>query len=166
MSVHTATQSPARPASAPSPLVVTFRVARQVYALPLAAVLQVVRLPALTIIPEAPPELCGLLNLRGDFVPVLDARTVLGEPPAVALESQIIVLRAAGESSFGLLVDEVDSVRHCPAGSFAPLAQGSDLLIGMLRERDHAAMMLDPVALAARATGGEAYRFAGTPASM
>jgi purine-binding chemotaxis protein CheW len=154
MSLNTALQSPNRMPPGAAQLVVAFRVARQMYALPLAAVLQVVRLPALTMMPEAPPELCGLLNLRGDFVPVLDARAVLGEPPAVTLESQIIVLRAADESSFGLLVDEVDSVRHYSAGSFAPLAQGSDLLVGMLRERDQAAMVLDPQALAARASRG------------
>lgn len=135
------------------PLVVTFRVARQIYALPLAAVLQVVRLPALTVVPDAPRGQCGLLNLRGSFLPVLDARTILGEPAAAALESHVIVLTAGapgGAAALGLLVDEVDTVRRFPPGSFAPLGGASQIVTGILRERDEAAVVLDPDALAAR----------------
>jgi purine-binding chemotaxis protein CheW len=135
------------------PLVVTFRVGRQVYALPLATVLQVVRLPALTMVPDAPPAHCGLLNLRGAFLPVLAARSLLGEPELATLDNHVIVL-ATGEAdvpALGLLVDEVDAVRRYQPGSFAALAGSSDLVIGVLRDRDEAAVVLDPEALAARA---------------
>jgi purine-binding chemotaxis protein CheW len=133
-----------------APLVVTFKVGRQTYALPLDAVLQVVRLPALTVVPDAPPTLCGLLNLRGTFVPVLNGRVMLGEPPAADLTSQVLVL-GVGVPTHSLLVDEVDAVRRFPSASFAPFVDGSALVLGLLRDRDEAVVVLDPEALAARA---------------
>ncbi|MFV9505088.1 MAG: chemotaxis protein CheW [Oscillochloridaceae bacterium umkhey_bin13] len=136
-----------------APLVVTFKVGRQSYALPLGVVLQVVRLPALTTVPGAPPGLCGMLNLRGNFIPVLDAHVILEEPPSVGLESQILVLsNGIGERPVcSLMVDAVEMVRQFPPGSFAPLTNGNDLVVGMLRERDEAVVVLDAEALAAHA---------------
>lgn len=135
------------------PLVVTFRVARQLYALPLAAVVQVVRLPALTVVPDAPRGHCGLLNLRGRFLPVLEARALLGEPPAAELHSQVIIMSIgdARAPTLGLLVDGVETVRRYPPGSLAHLAGSSPLVAGMLREHDGAAVVLSCEALAARA---------------
>jgi chemotaxis signal transduction protein len=149
-----AAQSAAGQPAESGPLVVTFRAGRQRCALPLSAVLQVVRLPALTVVPDAPAGHCGLLNLRGSFLPVLDARALLGEPPDVSLTSQVIVLAdgpSAGLPALGILVDEVDTVRRFPAGSFTPLAGASDLVSGILREQDGAAVVIDPEPLAARA---------------
>jgi purine-binding chemotaxis protein CheW len=139
-----------------APLVVTFKVGRQLYALPLSAVLQVVRLPALTMVPGAPAGMCGLLNLRGVFVPVLDARSLLGEVASVGMESQVIILSAgfAGAPEAGLLVDAVDTVRHYPPGSFAGISSGDALVVGMLRDRVESAVVLDPEALVARAGRG------------
>src|SRR5262245_43733472 len=50
-------------------LFVTFKIAYQYCALPLAETLEVVRLPALVELAGAPPTLCGLLNLRGRYIP-------------------------------------------------------------------------------------------------
>lgn len=134
-----------------APLVVTFRVGRQSYGLPLDAVLQVVRLPALTVVPGAPPQLAGLLNLRGSFVPVLDGRALLGEPPEVSLQSQVLVLGAAAAPTLSLLVDAVAAVRRFPPGSFTALASPNGLVAGMLHERGEPVVVLDPEALAAAA---------------
>jgi purine-binding chemotaxis protein CheW len=146
MSVIAATPAP----TSVVPLVVTFRVGRQHSALPLAAVLQVVRLPALTMVPGAPPTLCGLLNLRGSFVPVIDGRVLLGEPGSIGLENQVIVIGASsGAPTVSLLVDEVDTVRSFAPGSFAALASTNAIVSAMLHERDTSVMLLDPEALAA-----------------
>lgn len=140
------------PSSADAPLVVTFNVGRQLYALPLSAVLQVVRLPALTVVPGAPSGMCGMLNLRSSFIPVLDARTILGETAAISIESQVIIISASGngQAEAGLLVDAVDTVRHYPAGSFAAIAGGDIMVVGLLRDRDETAVVLDPAALVMR----------------
>jgi purine-binding chemotaxis protein CheW len=51
-----------------------FSLEDQRYALALAAVLKVIRAVELTYLPEAPENLVGLLNLRGEIVPVLNIR--------------------------------------------------------------------------------------------
>ena len=144
------TETPTLPNNVP--LVVTFKVGRQTYALPLGVVLQVVRLPALTVVPDAPPTLCGLINLRGTFLPVLNGRVVLGEPSAVNLACQVIVM-GNGTPTFSLLVDEVDAVRRFTLDSFSPFTHHSTLVVGLLRDRDESVVVLDPEALAARAGG-------------
>ncbi|PDW04600.1 chemotaxis protein CheW [Candidatus Viridilinea mediisalina] len=141
------------PSSTDAPLVVTFKVGRQIYALPLSAVLQVVRLPALTVVPGAPPGMCGMLNLRSTFIPVLDARIILGETSAISIESQVIILNASGDGQAegGLLVDAVDIVRHYPSGSFAAVNGGDALVVGLLRDGAETAVVLDPAVLVMRA---------------
>ena len=65
--------------SAESALIVSFRLGSQQYSLPVAAVCEVVRLPALVTLVGAAPALCGLLNLRGLYLPVFDGRLLIGE---------------------------------------------------------------------------------------
>ena len=92
------------------PPIVTFQIGRQRYGLPIVVVQEIVRLPALVTVAGAPPTLCGLLNLRGQYLPILDGRALMGEQPKYDLSCQIIV---AGRESpaLGLLVDHVRDVR-------------------------------------------------------
>lgn len=99
---------------------VTFKIAHQYYALPLAVTLEIVRLPALVELAGAPPTLCGLLNLRGRYLPVLDARSLMDAPATFDLSSQIVI---AGREvpELGLLVDDVRDVCTVAAGRIAPI---------------------------------------------
>lgn len=101
-------------------LFVTFKIAYQLYALPLATALEVVRLPALVELAGAPPTLCGLLNLRGRYLPVLDARALMGAPAMYDLSSQIVIA-GRGAPELGLLVDEVRDVCTVAAERVAPI---------------------------------------------
>ena len=92
-------------------LVVTFDLGSQQYGLPVAAVREVVRLPDLIVMAGASEALCGLLNLRGQYLPVLDGRLLVGAPANYDLMNQIIIVGdSAGENAvptLGLLVDRV-----------------------------------------------------------
>lgn len=103
-----------------STLFVTFQVAHQQCALPLAVALEIIRLPALVALAGAPPTLCGLLNLRGRFLPVLDARVLMGSPVMYDLNSQIVI---AGNRTpqLGLLVDQVRDVCTVAAERITPI---------------------------------------------
>lgn len=132
---------------------VTFDIAGQQYGLPLAAVLQVIRLPALLALAGAPPLVCGLLNLRGHYLPVLDGRLLIGEPPRADLSSQIVIVgRAAGDSGqprLGLLVDQVLDVGLMQAAQFTPLRRGaaSETLAGVFNTGQSSVVIFDPDAL-------------------
>ena len=53
---------------------VGFRVGEQSYALPIAAVREIVRVPHITPVPQSPEHIAGVMNLRGRIVPVVDLR--------------------------------------------------------------------------------------------
>lgn len=134
-------------------LAVTFRLDDQRYALPLAAVTQVVRLPDLVVVAGAPPTVCGLLNLRGAFLPVLAGRRLVGAPDSCSLESCVLLVAVDGRAALGLLVDEVEAVRQFPADGFAAAGRSARFVAGVLREREDSAILLDPAALLSEADG-------------
>ena len=89
---------------------VTIRVGEQWFGLPIGRVHDVFVPTAMTRVPMAPPDVVGLLNLRGRVVTALSMRACLGLPPPVdGGEAMAVGLEYQGEA-FGLLVDEVGEV--------------------------------------------------------
>lgn len=80
------------------------------YAVTSAAVREIVRYARLTPVPGAAVALRGMLNLRGERVPVLDLRRLLGAGDTRPdLKTIILVFEAYGRA-YGLLVDRVIDV--------------------------------------------------------
>jgi purine-binding chemotaxis protein CheW len=89
---------------------VTCRVDREVFALPVRQVQEILRVPALTRVPHAPFPVRGVTNLRGYVLPVVDLRLRLGLPPVeVGDRARIMVVQSRGRL-IGLLVDAVEQV--------------------------------------------------------
>lgn len=89
---------------------VTCRVDREIFALPVRQVQEILRVTALTRVPHAPFPVRGVTNLRGYVLPVVDLRLRLGlataEPGPGA---RIMVVQSRGRL-IGLLVDAVEQV--------------------------------------------------------
>jgi purine-binding chemotaxis protein CheW len=89
---------------------VTAMIGGQLFGLPILRVQDVFLPERLTRVPLAPPEVAGVLNLRGRIVTLIDMRCLLGlegrkdKAPAMA-----IGVEARGES-YGLLIDSVGEV--------------------------------------------------------
>jgi purine-binding chemotaxis protein CheW len=91
------------------PRFLTFKTAGRLYALPATSVSEVVRLPPIARVPQAPKSLMGLANLRGSVLPVASVSALLGRDEAIATHaSRLIVLE--GTSAVALAVDEVSSL--------------------------------------------------------
>src|SRR5437660_1615747 len=72
---------------------VVFRLHAREYALPVGQVVEVLHMVAMTPLPEAPAWLPGLIDLRGQVIPILDLRTRLGlRPQAPDLDTAIVVV--------------------------------------------------------------------------
>ena len=87
-------------------------------AIPCEHVVEVVPRVLLGHLPDAAPQVLGVINLRGDVVPVVDVRSKLagtGELPTPAYQHLVIV--RAGARQIGLAVDEVTDVRDVAAGA-------------------------------------------------
>jgi len=90
------------------------------YALPVHNVIEVLRMVALRPLPEAPPFLAGLLNLRGQGIVVLDLRKRLGLPAKEPdLDSQIVIVETKN-GPLGLIADEVREIITLPRSALEP----------------------------------------------
>lgn len=93
-------------------------VAGHAFGIPVEHVRDVLPPPRMTRIPLAPPEVAGMLNLRGRIVVVIDLRRRLGLDPAPAdPRGMYVVVEHEGEL-YSLLVDAVGEVLRPEAASF------------------------------------------------
>ncbi len=104
----------------PETHLVSFSLDDDVFALGVEQVREVVRVPAITRIPQAPEHVRGLQNLRGLVLPVLEIRTRLGLSPAeLSASSRVLVVEGHGRL-FGLLVDVVHRVTAVRMSKVSP----------------------------------------------
>lgn len=99
---------------------IAFTLAGDRYALPIAAVREIIRYTAPSATATARGAIRGLISLRDRVLPVVDLSERLGRALEVARSTRILVLEvAAGE--LGLIVDSVDGVRSIPERAIGPL---------------------------------------------
>jgi purine-binding chemotaxis protein CheW len=93
---------------------VTLGIGREVFAVPVEAVLEILDMQPVFSIPEAPAYMLGLIDLRGRSIPVLDLRTKLGLPSIPPTETtRILVLETSTGGHtlvLGLVADRVIEV--------------------------------------------------------
>jgi purine-binding chemotaxis protein CheW len=88
---------------------VTFVVGGEVFAVDMAPVQEIIRLPALVRVPLAPPALEGLANLRGKVLPIISLRRMFGFPELEQYDANRAVVVDVGQP-LGFVVDRVASV--------------------------------------------------------
>lgn len=89
---------------------VTCLVDREIFALPVAQVQEILRVEQLTRVPHAPYPVRGVTNMRGHVLPVVDLRRRLRLPEGeIGRESRIMVVECRNRL-IGLLVDAVREV--------------------------------------------------------
>ena len=87
-----------------------FRLVDEVFGLPIQAVQEIVRMPAMAPVPHAPDFIAGVFNLRGMVVPVVNQRQRFGLPASPDPDSQrIMVLEVKGIKT-GFVVDAITEV--------------------------------------------------------
>ncbi len=118
-----------------------FRVGSEEYVLDLRRIREILQPLPVTPIPRGPEFLEGVMNLRGEAIPVVDVRKRLGAAPSSA-RPKVLVGNVAGRL-LGLLVDAVSEVLRIPRSAIGPpplLAAGPRLFLGVCGARErHAA---------------------------
>lgn len=98
-------------APAASQQYLTFTLGRELYAVPIASIREVVEFNGLTPIPMTSPVVPGVVNLRGSVIPVIDLSARFGRPAtAIGRRTCVIVVETrAGETRevLGVIVDSV-----------------------------------------------------------
>lgn len=88
----------------------TFVVADEVYAIPIATVAEIIGLQKITSVPDPRPHVKGVINLRGTVIPVVDVRVRLAMDTVHLDERTCIVVVQLDHVLVGLLVDAIADV--------------------------------------------------------
>ena len=97
---------------------VVFKVGEADYVLPASEVVQMESFTKATQVPGAPPYVAGLVQIRGQVIPVIDLRARFGLPPIPhTLESRIVVA-SDGERTVGLLAESAREVLRIESEEF------------------------------------------------
>ncbi|SDF28293.1 chemotaxis protein CheW [Sporolituus thermophilus] len=89
---------------------VTFFLGREEFGTDIMKVREIVRLPSVTQIPQAPYYVKGIANLRGTILPVIDGRSLLGVDCQTQDESTRVLVVDVNGSITGIIVDRVSEV--------------------------------------------------------
>ena len=127
---------------------VTFALDREEYGVPVVRVREVIRVSDITRVPQAPPHVRGVTNLRGRILPVVDLRSRLGLDAAAPTSRSRIVVVEVADRVLGLLVDAVLQVTKLPVESVVPTPEEvrtaeADYLDGVARWNGRLIILLE-----------------------
>jgi purine-binding chemotaxis protein CheW len=134
---------------------VSFSLGQGRYCIPVDQVIQIIRLENLIEIPKPPPYVEGVLNIRGDIIPVVSLRTRLelgaGEHPVHAAADQRkrrVIITRLGTRSYGLDVDEVREIVDIEEGGISGdattlLGVRADFILGIAQREESVYIVLD-----------------------
>ncbi len=94
--------------------IVGFRIGRETFGLPISLVREIVRVPEITSVPNAPDYVEGVINLRGRIIPVVDLRKRFGEKVIEASNKNRIVVAEVENRLIGLMVNSASEVLRLP----------------------------------------------------
>ena len=90
-----------------------FTLGKEIFALDISSVREVLELTPITKIPRTPDYMCGVINLRGHAVPVMDMRLKFGMPATEnTVDTCIIIVEVDFEGERIIMGGMVDSVRE------------------------------------------------------
>ncbi|TGG94925.1 chemotaxis protein CheW [Natronospirillum operosum] len=98
----------------------TFRLAEEVYGLDVMNIKEVLRYTDIAPVPGAPDYVLGIINLRGNVVTVIDARTRFGLPSAEVTDDTRIVVIETEVETIGIMVDSVSEVIYLKDSEIEP----------------------------------------------
>ena len=104
-------------------------------------VVEILNNQVITYLPMVPDFIRGIINMRGQMIPILDIRVRLGMPPE---EDSLVVVINMGDVQLGILADAVDQMLDIPKVYIHPLPANSTqmLVSGMCSLPDGSGTMM------------------------
>jgi purine-binding chemotaxis protein CheW len=116
--------------------VLTFQLGSETFAVSIDDVLEVAAMVQLTPLPEAPPEVLGVVNRHGEVMTIVDLRRVLGQadPMPITIQSLFIVFQVNGKR-LGGVVDAVLGVSYIDPAA-AKITPSATWIRGIMKQDD------------------------------
>ncbi len=125
---------------------VTFYLGGEEYALGITRVREIIGKPPTTRLPHSQSHVLGLINLRGEVIPVFDMRRWFGLGEATA-KSQSTIIAEWHDERFGFIVDSVHQVVWLPKVAIDPptthFQERSPYILGLGKYQNRILIMLD-----------------------
>lgn len=130
----------------------TFQLGDECYAVDIMKVREIRGYEPVTRIANSPPFIKGVLNLRGDIVPVIDLRLKFNVGEATYNEFTIVIMLTIQQRIVGVVVDAVSDVIRPGAGELKPppefgVAFDHQYLLGLVQQEDQMFILLNIDAL-------------------
>jgi len=127
--------------------VVRFMIGKESYGVDIGMIQEIVAVPEITAIPDAPDFLEGIINLRGKIVSVIDLRKKFKLNGARDRKNRILVTELRGKVT-GLIVDEVSEVLKLNTDNIEPPpdivgSAGIEYITGVGKLEDGIILLLD-----------------------
>lgn len=128
--------------------IVGFQVGRETYGVPITSLHEIVRVPEITVVPDAPTYVEGVINLRGKIVSVIDLRKRFGEKNVDASRrNRILVVEHKGRLC-GLIVDAASEVLKISGADVEPASavfqdEGLNCVTGLGKYNGRLIVLLD-----------------------
>jgi len=144
----------------------TFQLGNEDYGLPVLRIREIIKLMDITPVPQVPPHVKGVINLRGKVIPVVDLRLKFGFPPAEYTAQACIivvdVVTGQGRMLMGAVVDAVSEVMTIAAADIEGTPEFGDrvqvdYISGLAKSKGAVKILLD----LDRVLGTDSARMAG-----
>lgn len=105
---------------------IVIRFGEEQYGIDIRNIDNIVRMQHITRVPKMPAYLKGVINLRGEVIPVISMRLKMGlAEDEITKTTRIIVLKLEQEGNVGFIVDEVKEVVTLSAGDIEKITYNS-----------------------------------------
>ncbi|WMI81002.1 chemotaxis protein CheW [Anaerotignum sp. MB30-C6] len=118
----------------------TFISAELTYGIPIENVVEIITNPSITPLPMVPTFVKGIINLRGQIVPIIDIREIMNKPVCEDTSILCVIILEIGSISIGILVDTVLQVINAPNKMSEPPSKNLDFISGMTNLSDGSIM--------------------------
>jgi purine-binding chemotaxis protein CheW len=143
-----------------------FRLGNDEFGLPIDAVVEVARVPEqITRLPRTPKFLEGVVNLRGEVLPVIDQRRRFDMAPLGKADGRRVIVVKTERHRAGVIVDSVSDVLRSSANAVEPAPELTDDISRLVRavinlpSSGRIVLLLDPMELLTRAERGLLDKF-------
>ena len=118
------------------------------YRIDISYIDNIVRMQKITRVPKVQPNFKGVINLRGEVVPVMSVRKKMGlEDDVLTNASRIIILKLEENASLGVIVDEVREVVNLSEDEIDKVSNKGRFINGIGKHGDQLISLLEINAL-------------------
>lgn len=140
--------------------VVSFCLGEEEYGVDIMTVQEIILYGCITQVPEVPEHVLGVINLRGNVIPILNLRRRFGMPDQAPEDATRIVVMNLNGRTVGVVVDGVNEVLRLGEDEVSPTPQslsgaGKDYITGLARRGERLLILLDMARLLGSGELGE-----------